>query len=495
MDRESRELREWERETGKSSPIKKIRAIREIRDQKDKQKGEEMMIRNAVRRLALSGIAAVPMFGNAASVGGASRSPLRQAQDKPNVIVILADDLGYADLGCYVSEDVRTPHIDTLAENGVRCTAGYVTAPQCGPSRAALLTGRYQNRFGFESNEFAYEPGIPMSETLISTRMKELGYVTGYIGKWGVGHPHVKIPPQRGFDESFWNTSGNRYFPESQSQYHIQMFRGAGPVELTEYSTDAFGREAVDFIHRHHDEPFFLVTAFVTPHVPMEALQKDLVRFSSDLPLGRRTLLAMMANLDDNVGRILEALREKQIEENTLIVFLSDNGGYPGNYSLNNPFSGTKSQMLEGGIRVPFIVQWKGQLPAGTVYEKPVISIDIAPTALAAAGAEIDPDWNLDGENLLPYLSGKKEDAAHDTLCWRFNIWSSKPEQDGWAVRQGDWKLVRNGWARTSPALYNLSEDPAEKHNLAAQFPEKVSALRSAWEAWDAENVTPGSVE
>jgi arylsulfatase A-like enzyme len=484
LDRESRESRDWERETSKSSPVKKrfVRLARFVI-----KKGEEMMRKNAVRRLALSGIAAVPMFGNAASVGGASRSP--------NVIVILADDLGYADLGCYVSEDVKTPHIDTLAENGVRCTAGYVTAPQCGPSRAALLTGRYQNRFGFESNEFAYEPGIPMSETLISTRMKELGYVTGYIGKWGVGHPHVKIPPQRGFDESFWNTSGNRYFPESPSQHHTQMFRGAEPVDLTEYSTDAFGREAVDFIHRHHDEPFFLMTAFVTPHVPMEALQKDLVRFSSDLPLGRRTLLAMMANLDDNVGRILEALREKQIEENTLIVFLSDNGGYPGNYSLNDPYSGTKSQMLEGGIRVPFIMQWKGRLPAGTVYEKPVISLDIAPTALAAAGAEIRADWNLDGVNLFPFLSGKNEEAPHESLFWRFNIWSSKPEQDGWAVRQGDWKLVRNGWARTPPALYNLKDDPAEKKNLAAQFPEKVSALRGAWEAWDAENVKPGSGE
>jgi len=422
-----------------------------------------------------------------ASLGGAAM------ERKPNVIVIFVDDLGYADLGCQGSPDVKTPHIDSLSENGVRCTAGYVTSPQCGPSRAALLTGRYQNRFGFESNEFAYEPGIPASETLISTRMKELGYVTGYIGKWGVGHPHVRIPPQRGFDESLWNTSGNRYFPESPSEHHVQLYRGAKPVELTEYSTDAFGREAVDFINRHHDKPFFLVAAFVTPHVPMEALPKDLVRFSSDLPLGRRTMLAMMANLDDNIGRILEALRKRNLEEDTLIVFLSDNGGYPGNYSLNDPYSGSKSQMLEGGIRIPFIVQWKGRLPAGRVYEEPIISLDILPTAVAAAGAEIKSEWKLDGVNLLPFLSGEGKGIPHEALFWRFNMWSHKPEQDGWAVRQSDWKLVRNGWAQAPVALYNLKDDPAEKKNLAAQFPEKVSELRTAWEAWDADNVAPGS--
>lgn len=410
----------------------------------------------------------------------------------PNVVVILVDDLGYADLGSQGSPDVKSPHIDSLAENGVRFTAGYVTSSQCGPSRAGLITGRYQNRFGFESNEFAYDSAIPASVPLISDRFNDLGYTTGYIGKWGVGHPHRRTPPHRGFDESFWNASGNRYFPESPSKHHTQMYRGTEEVDLPEYSTDAFAREAVEFINRHHDKPFFLTVSFVTPHVPMEALPRDLVRFSSDLPLGRRTLLAMMANLDDNTGRILHALREKQLEENTLIFFISDNGGYPLNFSVNDPFSGTKSQMLEGGIRVPYIVQWKGTLPAGKVYDEPVISLDITPTALAAAGANIRPEWKLDGANLLPFLTDQKAGPPHEALFWRFNMWSDKPELDGWAVRKGDWKLVRNGWAQAPLALYNLAKDPAEKNDLLSKMPGKVEQLTALYEAWDAQNAQPG---
>ena len=430
-----------------------------------------------------AGSVVFPLFGSAA------------AERKPNVIVILADDLGYADLGYYVSKDVKTPHIDTLAENGVRCTAAYVTAPQCGPSRAAILTGRYQNRFGFESNEFAYNPGLPSSEALISNRMKAQGYTTGYIGKWGVTSKRHSYPAQRGFDESFWNQDGNRYFPDTPSKYNVQMHRGNDPIELKEYSTDAFGREAVDFIGRHADKPFFLFVSFITPHEPMEAKQEDLARFPDVKDPLRRTMLAMVACMDDNVGRILEALKKEKQDENTLIFFLSDNGGYPGNASRNDPFSGTKSQMLEGGIREPFIVQWKGHLPAGAVYEQPVISLDILPTALAASGAEIKPEWKLDGVSLLPFLSGQNKNPPHEALFWRYKAWTHKPEQDGWAIRQGDWKLVRNGWAQTQVALYNLKDDPSEKKNLAAQFPEKVSELRAAWEAWDADNVAPGSVK
>lgn len=435
--------------------------------------------------------AAVTVAGTALTVFADGGASVRQ----PNVIVILADDLGYADLSCQVNSGIKTPNIDTLAENGVRCTAAYVTAPQCGPSRAGLLTGRYQNRFGFESNEFAYDPGLPRSEALISTRMKAQGYTIGYIGKWGVTSKRHSYPAQRGFDESFWNQDGNRYFLDTPSKYNVQMYRGNEPVELKEYSTDAFGREAVGFIERHADDPFFLFVSFITPHEPMEAKQEDLARFPDEKDPLRRTMLAMMACMDDNVGRILEALKKKKLDENTLIFFLSDNGGYPGNASRNDPFSGTKSQMLEGGIREPFIVQWKGHLPAGTVYEKPIISLDILPTALAAAGAEIKSEWNLDGVNLLPFLSGKKPEAPHEALFWRYKAWTAKPEQDGWAIRRGDWKLVRNGWAQAQVALYNLKDDPSEKKNLAAQFPEKVSELRTAWEAWDADNVAPGSVK
>ena len=413
---------------------------------------------------------------------------------KPNVIVILADDLGYADLGCQGSSDAKTPHIDSLAENGVRCTASYVTAPQCGPSRAAILTGRYQNRFGFESNEFAYKPGLPRSETLISDRMKAAGYATGYIGKWGVTSERHSYPPQRGFDESYWNQDGNLYFPDTPSKHNVRVHRGNDPVEQPAYSTDAFGREAVAFIERHKDEPFFLFVSFITPHVPMEAKPEDMARFpDADDPL-RRTLLAMVACMDDNVGRILHALKKDELEKDTLIVFLSDNGGYPGNASRNDPFSGGKSQMLEGGIREPLILQWKGQLPSGVVYDRPVISLDILPTALAAAGAKVDPAWKLDGVNLLPFLSGEDVGAPHESLFWRFNFPLKSPQRHGWAVRQGDWKLVRNGLERRPPALYNLKDDPAEEHDLSVGYPGRVNSLRALWDQWNVGNQEPGTV-
>ncbi len=428
-------------------------------------------------------------------IAGSIGQALAGENRSPNVIVILTDDHGYADLSCQGSPDLNTPHIDSLATNGVRFTDGYVTAPQCAPSRAGLLTGRYQNRFGLESNEFAYSPGLPRSEALISDKMKALGYMTGYVGKWGVTSKKHSYPPQRGFDESFWNQDGNRYFPDSPSKHNVQVYRGNDPVELEEYSTDAFGREAVEFIDRHADKPFFLFVSFITPHEPMEAKEEDLARFPDIEDPLRKTSLAMMASLDDNVGRILAAVRQSGREDDTLIFFVSDNGGYAGNASYNHPFSGTKSQMLEGGIRVPFIVQWKKRLPGGKVYDQPVSALDILPTAVVAAGGQILPEWKLDGVDLVPYLSGQKTGAPHEALFWRYNFPLDKPEQHGWAVRRGDWKLVRNGWAQTPVALYNLKDDPGEKKNLVEQFPEKVTELRTAWEAWDLDNVTPGSVK
>lgn len=413
----------------------------------------------------------------------------------PNVIVILADDLGYGDLSCQgILEDVRTPHIDTLAENGVRCTQGYVTAPQCGPSRSALLSGRYQNRFGFESNEWAYHPGIPRSVPLVSERIRDYGYATAYIGKWGITSKRHSYPPKRGFDESYWVQDGNIYFPDTPSKYNTQMHRDMEPIELNTYSTDAFGREAINFIKRHQEVPFFLFISYITPHEPMEAKESDLERFTHIGDPLRRTSLAMIACMDDNIGGMLETLRETGLEEDTLIFFLSDNGGYPGNASYNNPYRGSKSQMLEGGIRVPFLVQWKGKLPAGKVYEEVVSSLDIVPTALAVAGASLQPEWQLDGVNLLPYLAGNTRSVPHDTLFWRFKARSKKPEQDGWAVRQGNWMLVRNGWGGSAPALYNLAEDPQQRADQSKVQSERSNDMLELWNEWDASNVVPGSV-
>ena len=443
------------------------------------------------RRLILAGVALTAMLVTCAAMGGNAVEAR-----KPNVIVILADDMGYADLGCQGTvDDVRTPHIDTLAANGVRFTQAYVTAPQCGPSRAGMLSGRYQNRFGFESNEWAYTPGIPRSVPLISNYIKEEGYATGYIGKWGVTSRHHSYPPKRGFDESYWVQDGNIYFPDTPSKFNTQMKRGMDPIDMKEYSTDAFGREAIAFIQRHKQDPFFLFVSYITPHEPMEAKEEDLARFAHIEDPLRRTTLAMIVCMDDNVGRMMDVLREEKLEEDTLIFFLSDNGGYPGNGSLNTPYRGTKSQMLEGGIHVPFIMQWKGTLPADEVYAEPVISLDVLPTTLAAAGGEVKPEWELDGVNLLPFILGEEEGVPHEALFWRYKAWSTKPEQDGWAIREGDWMLVRNGWAQTPPALYNLAKDPKQKDDQSKTQPERFTNLLKRWNAWDSKNVTPGSVE
>ena len=437
-----------------------------------------------LKSLCLAGVLVLSLVGAAAG------------ERQPNVIVILADDMGYGDLGCQGTvDDVRTPHIDTLAANGVRFTQGYVTAPQCGPSRAAILSGRYQNRIGFESNEWAYNPGITRTVPLISNYLKDQGYTTGYIGKWGVTSKRHSYPPKRGFDESYWVQDGNIYFPDTPSKYNTQMKRGMDPIDMKEYSTDAFGREAIDFIQRHKEDPFFLFISYITPHEPMEAKEEDLKRFAHIEDELRRTTLAMIACMDDNVGNMLEVLKKEKLEEDTLIFFLSDNGGYPGNGSLNTPYRGTKSQMLEGGIRVPFIMQWKGTLPAKKVYEEPVISLDILPTSLAAAGGEIKPEWKLDGVNLLPFIQGRDKGLPHEALYWRYKAWSKKPEQDGWAIREGDWMLVRNGWAQTKPALYNLADDPQQKNDLSQSQPERFENMLRKWDAWDVKNIQPGSLE
>lgn len=424
----------------------------------------------------------------------------------PNIVVILVDDLGYADLGCQGSKEVVTPQIDSIAAKGVRFTAGYVTAPQCCPSRAGLITGRYQNRFGFEANwpaSAASRAGLPVGEGTIADRLKGAGYVTGMVGKWHLGDATAQRPDRRGFDESFWHPNGGVLFPDKKTGFIHNLYRGSELVQEAEYSTDAFGREACAFIERHRRTPFFLYLAFVPPHWPMQAKPELLARFAHIPDLHRRTMLAMMASLDDNVGRVLAKLRDTKLDENTLIFFLSDNGGptgrarpqpeaafeYGQNTSKNDPCRGVKGDLLEGGIRVPFLVQWKGRIPAGRTCDQPVISLDILPTALAATGVEAQAGWNLDGTNLLPFLTGENTTAPHDTLCWRFRFPPAQPALHRWAIRQGDWKLVKNG--KEPLALYNLASDISETKNLAEEHPGRVVAMKAAYRQWDAQNKEP----
>lgn len=408
---------------------------------------------------------------------------------KPNIVVILADDLGYEDLGVHGSPEALTPHIDSLAANGIRCTAAYVTAPVCSPSRAALLTGRYQNRFGFEylaAPETTGPPdrkvGLDVNEVTIADRLKALGYITGCVGKWHVGYGEEFLPMNRGFDE-FYGTQG-------QSGYYTPMLIDSrkGPKARKVrtpgyYVTDDYTRRAVEFIHDHAERPFFLYLSHFAVHKPHDATPKYLARFPGIEDPTRRAYLAMLSALDDGVGEVMKALRETDTEDNTLVIFLSDNGGTQG--SSNKPLRGRKGGTWEGGIRVPFLAQWKSQLPAGKTYERPIIALDILPTSVAAAGGTIDPRWNLDGVNLLPHFDGSAKGPPHEALYWKFGT--------QWAIRRGNWKLLqaREGKggsiqiAKEGPIrLFNIKEDISEKNDQAAAKPNHVAKLHRQWKAW-----------
>ncbi len=463
------------------------------------------------RRLVLS------LAGLVIAAGSLSAAEVR----KPNVIVILADDMGYADIGVHGCKDIPTPNIDSLARNGVRCSNGYVSHPYCSPTRAGLLTGRYQQRFGHEFNpgpptNRTPGVGLPLTETTMADRLKAAGYKTGLVGKWHLGHAEDKFHPlNRGFDEFFGFLGGAHSYLRSGSG-PAAIFRGRQEVQETEYLTDAFAREGVAFIDRHAKEPFFLYWAFNAVHGPMEAADKYLKRFPDIKDQKRRTYAAMLAALDDGIGRGLAKLRELGLEENTLIFFTSDNGGPEAvNASDNGPFNGVKGTTWEGGIHVPFLVQWKGRVPAGKVFDHPVICLDILPTSLAAAGVRTPlsqpspplgdvrgrgQGQGFDGVNLLPYLQGQKPDAPHEVLYWRFG--------GQMAIRMGDWKLVKPAAGRGQAGgggaalrrqkatvegalLFNLRDDIGEQMDLAPKHPEKVRELASAWQRWNAELAEP----
>ncbi len=431
-----------------------------------------------------------------------SPSVISAAEAKhPNILLIVADDLGYADLSCQGSTDIPTPHIDSLARNGIRCTNGYVSSCMCSPSRAGLLTGRSQSRFGheinFEEDDQTGTKGLPTSERTIADDLKAAGYRTGAVGKWHLGDAAKFHPNARGFDEYFGFLSGSHcYFceelrspddPKRRSASYTWLERN-GKFHKTEgYLTDVLGSEAAAFIHRHRREPWFLYAAFNAPHSPQQATEALLDRVKTIADEKRRTYAAMVVGLDDAVGKMLDQLRADDLERSTLVVFISDNGGpLERNGSCNDPLSGEKGGMLEGGIRVPFLVQWKGELPSGETYDRPVSSLDLLPTATALAGIEIGDNRKLDGVNLMPFLTGAQSGSPHDALYWRMKARSI------WAVRMGDDKLVmqpspkgKHPGART-PRLIDLSNDLKELNDLATAQPDRARELRVAYDAWNA---------
>jgi arylsulfatase A-like enzyme len=423
----------------------------------------------------------------AATTASAAEGDRRQ----PHVVVIVADDLGYADVGFHGCLDIPTPHLDALAASGVICTSGYVSGPYCSPTRAGLMTGRYQQRFGHEFNTGGPGGGLPLTETTLAARLAAAGYTTALVGKWHLGMRPEQHPLARGFDSFFGFLSGaHPYFQvEGKSP---PILRGREPVTVRTYLTDAFAREACDFIERDHARPFFLALTFNAVHTPLEADEARLKRFAAIADPQRRTYAAMLTALDDAVGAVRRTIRDRGLERDTLVFFISDNGGptMPGttaNGARNTPLRGSKRQTLEGGVRVPFVVSWPGTI-APRRYDEPVMQIDIAPTVLAAAGIDAT-DARFDGVDLLPHLIGRAERPPHDTLFWRFG--------EQMAIRRGDWKLVRFGPDETIdpdeswPKLFRLSDDIGEARDLASAEPGKVAELEAAWRAWNAELPPP----
>jgi arylsulfatase A-like enzyme len=419
----------------------------------------------------------------------ATGSALAADTRKPNLIIFLSDDVGYGEYGFQGNKEIPTPHIDSIAKNGVRFTNGYVSGPYCSPTRAGLMTGRYQTRFGHEWNEGPATPngrqfGLPVEEKTIAERLKALGYSTAAVGKWHLGRGPQFIATARGFDE-FYGTVANTPFFNPPNFIDTRVSQEITPVKDDNfYTTDAYGERAVEWIGKQKGKPFFLYLPFNAQHAPLQAPKKYLERFPTIADEKRHTFAAMMSAMDDAVGKVLAKVREMGEEENTLIFFFSDNGGpTQQTTSKNDPLRGFKATTSEGGVRIPFCAQWKGVIPAGKVFDYPMIQLDILPTAIAAAGGKVDPEWKLDGVDLLPYLTGKNAGRPHEVLYWRFG--------EQWAIRKGDWKLVASRIDQNTPRLINLAEDISEANDLSAKHPEKLKELLDDWKTWNAELKDP----
>ena len=421
--------------------------------------------------------------------------------NQPNLVIIMTDDMGWADVGFNGCKDIPTPNIDIIANEGVRFDEGYVSYPVCGPSRAGLLTGRYQDRFGFTTNP-SIDPGnpkagLPTEEETIATVLQKANYNSAIIGKWHMGtHPDFH-PLERGFDYFFgFLSGGHSYFPdeltlndlsevtEKWQWYRTKIIENRTKVKTEDYLTDELSDVAVRYITKQADDNqhFMLYLAYNAPHTPLQATEKYLSRFPNIKDKRRKTYAAMVSAVDDGVGRVLDALKEKGLDENTIVVFLSDNGGAHNNASDNGPLRGLKGDLFEGGIRVPFAMRWKGVIPEGQTYKKPISSLDIMATIVGQTNVKINKEHPLDGVNLIPYLTGNDNGAPHDMLFWR------KWEQNAMAIRQGNYKLVSNkNQDINAPELFNLDKEISEQNNLSEEQLEKHNQLLKEWQQWNSQ--------
>lgn len=449
------------------------------------------------------------------------------AQNRPNIVLIIADDLGYGELGCQGNAQIPTPNIDGIASNGVRLEAGYVSAPNCSPSRAGILTGKYQTRFGYESNPIGHKNedpthGLPTNQKTMANVLHDSGYATGLIGKWHLGGVADFHPERRGFDEFFgfmheghsfaypaWNNVTSMYrrkvlpdgtkgrWTDRNTTYYTSMgydeppydadnpiMRSSQPVQEVSYLTDAFTREAISFIERKKNQPFFLEVAYNAVHSPLQAKNEDMDTFAYIKDIQRRIFAGMLSSLDQGIGKIIQKLKDSGLYDNTIIIFISDNGGPTRELTSSNlPLRGEKGLMYEGGIRVPFMMQWNGKIPAGTVYDKPIISLDILPTVATIAGADFPQD--LDGVDIMPFITGKESGEPHESLYWR--------QYSKTALRMGKWKIVNHklNTSDTEWELFNLENDLSETNNLKQEYPQEFNRLYQKWNELNGQMIKP----
>jgi arylsulfatase A-like enzyme len=443
-------------------------------------------------------IAALCVCGPLAAAHGAEGTESKTKERAPNVVLILIDNVGYGDLGCYGNTEVKTPFLDEFARQSVRCTSFYIGSPSCMPSRGALLTGRHPLRNGLNEqlwrNPSEQQIGLPHRERLLPQYLKQRGYISGCFGKWNIGFAVGSRPTERGFDEYFGHASGNMHYYYHRYNGRHDLYRGTQPVEVDGYCTDLFANAACEFIARHQDRPFFVYVPFNAAHYPnrrnhlpgepviWQAPERHFAAYgwTVDEPDERKRYRAVLTALDEGIGCILQQLDEQKLTDRTLVVFLSDNGAFmlPQRgleVASNKPLRDGGVTLWEGGIRVPCMIRWPGHLPAGTVCDEPLVAMDLVPLILNAAQVRFPADRSLDGRDPLAALAGN-EASPHEQLGFRWEKMS--------ALRAGNYKLVRS--TDESPwQLYDLSTDLGEQHDVSAVHPKIVRQMAEQFEKWD----------
>ena len=420
-------------------------------------------------------------------------SAIEYCEPMPNVVILYSDDAGYADFGFQpnCAQDMRglTSNIDSIAKNGVRLSNAYMSGCVCSPSRAGLMTGRYQGRFGYDNNlPPGTKSGLDLNETFGSKRLKKIGYKTGLVGKWHLGYPDQYHPNRRGFDSFYGLLQGSRsYNPIKNVSPHRVILDNSKPTAEQGYITDRFGDAAVRFINEHKNEPFFLFVSFTAPHGPLQPNAKDADRIKHIEDRKRRNYAGLVVSLDENIGKILEAIKSNGIEDNTLVIFTNDNGGQTKTGANNGKLKGRKGTLWEGGVRVPWAMRWPAKIKTGTIINDPVIALDILPTIIDAAGQNINPDWKLDGRSFLPLITTQQQALPSRPLFWR-----QHGSKGNIAIREGHWKLIHNRADKeSSPELYNLASDVGEQQNIADKHPDITKEMINKLKVWESQLKEP----